>query len=88
MRFYALRLREAGRIKASPQAIIAQSTDVRFINELKKELKAEGEPVETAPPCCRRIQNDGSESTQESSKPSLHHERAAHDICSPPTARS
>jgi NitT/TauT family transport system substrate-binding protein len=39
MRFYALRLREAGMIKASPQAIIAQGTDVRFINELKKELK-------------------------------------------------
>jgi len=39
MRFYALRLREAGMIKASPQAIIAQGTDLRFINELKKELK-------------------------------------------------
>jgi NitT/TauT family transport system substrate-binding protein len=39
MRFYALRLQEAGLIKASPQKIIAQGTDWRFINELKKELK-------------------------------------------------
>jgi len=39
MRFYALRLHEVGFIKASPQKIIAQSTDWRFINELKKELK-------------------------------------------------
>jgi NitT/TauT family transport system substrate-binding protein len=40
MRFYALRLHEVGFIKASPQKIIAQSTDWRFINELRKELKA------------------------------------------------
>src|SRR5215831_15769963 len=40
MRFYALRLHEVGFIKASPQRIIAQSTDWRFINELKKEMKA------------------------------------------------
>ena len=39
MRFYALRLHEVGFIKASPQKIIAQSTDWSFINELKKELK-------------------------------------------------
>ena len=39
VRFYALRLREAGMIKASPQKIIAQGTDWRFLNELKKELK-------------------------------------------------
>jgi NitT/TauT family transport system substrate-binding protein len=39
MRFYALRLHEAGVIKASPQKIIAQGTDWRFFNELKKELK-------------------------------------------------
>ncbi len=39
VRFYALRLHEAGMIKASPQRIIAQSTDWRFLNELKKELK-------------------------------------------------
>ena len=40
MRFYALRMHEAGIIKSSPQKIIAQGTDWRFITELKKELKA------------------------------------------------
>jgi NitT/TauT family transport system substrate-binding protein len=39
IRFYALRLHEAGMIKSSPQKIIAQGTDWRFLNELKKELK-------------------------------------------------
>ena len=39
VRFYALRLREAGLIKSSPQKIIAQGTDWRFLNELKKELR-------------------------------------------------
>src|SRR6266480_372454 len=39
LRFYALRLHEAGMIKSSPQRIIAQGTDWRFLNELKKELK-------------------------------------------------
>jgi hypothetical protein len=39
VRFYALRLHEAGPIKTSPQKIIAQGTDWRFLNELKKELK-------------------------------------------------
>ena len=39
IRFYALRLHEAGMIKSSPQKIIAQGTDWRFFNELKKELK-------------------------------------------------
>jgi NitT/TauT family transport system substrate-binding protein len=40
VRFYALRLREAGFIKSSPQKIIAENTDWRFLNELKRELKA------------------------------------------------
>ena len=40
IRFYALRLREAGFIKASPQKIIAENTDWRFLDELKRELKA------------------------------------------------
>ena len=40
MRFYALRLREVGLIKSSPQKIIAENTDWRFFNELKRELKA------------------------------------------------
>jgi NitT/TauT family transport system substrate-binding protein len=39
VRFYALRLHEAGLIKSSPQKILAQGTDWRFLNELKKELK-------------------------------------------------
>ena len=40
MRFYALRLREVGMVKSSPQKIIADGTDWRFLNELKRELKA------------------------------------------------
>jgi NitT/TauT family transport system substrate-binding protein len=40
IRFYALRLHELGMIKASPQKIIADGTDWRFLNELKRELKA------------------------------------------------
>jgi hypothetical protein len=39
VRFYALRLHEAGMIKASPQKIITRGTDWRFLRELKKELK-------------------------------------------------
>jgi NitT/TauT family transport system substrate-binding protein len=40
VRFWALRMREAGFIKSSPQKIIAKNTDWRFLNELKQELKA------------------------------------------------
>jgi NitT/TauT family transport system substrate-binding protein len=40
VRFYALRLYEAGMIKSSPQKIIADNTDWRFLDELKRELKA------------------------------------------------
>jgi len=40
VRFWSLRLHEAGMIKSSPQKIIAQGTDWRLWNELKKELKA------------------------------------------------
>jgi NitT/TauT family transport system substrate-binding protein len=40
VRFYALRMNEVGMIKSSPQKIIAQGTDWRFLRELKKELKA------------------------------------------------
>ena len=39
VRFYALRLHEAGMVKSSPQKLIAQGTDWRFLTELKKELK-------------------------------------------------
>jgi NitT/TauT family transport system substrate-binding protein len=40
MRFYALRLHEVGMISSSPNKIIAAGTDWRFLNELKRELKA------------------------------------------------
>jgi NitT/TauT family transport system substrate-binding protein len=40
IRFYALRLRETGFIKSSPQKILADGTDWRFLDELKRELKA------------------------------------------------
>jgi NitT/TauT family transport system substrate-binding protein len=40
MRFYALRLHEAGMIGSTPQQILAEGTDWRFLNELKRELKA------------------------------------------------
>jgi NitT/TauT family transport system substrate-binding protein len=40
MRFYASRLHEAGMVQSSPNALIAEGTDWRFLNELKRELKA------------------------------------------------
>ena len=40
LRFYALRLHDAGLIKSSPNKIIAESTDWSFLNELRRELKA------------------------------------------------
>jgi NitT/TauT family transport system substrate-binding protein len=40
IRFYTLRLHEVGMIKSTPQKLIAQSTDWRFLNDLKRELKA------------------------------------------------
>jgi len=40
LRFHALRLHEAGLIKSTPQQIIARGSDWRFLNELKRELKA------------------------------------------------
>src|SRR5215471_2918511 len=39
MRFYALRLHDTGLIKTIPTKIIAENTDWRFFNELKRELK-------------------------------------------------
>jgi NitT/TauT family transport system substrate-binding protein len=38
VRFYALRLREAGMIKSSPGRIIAEGTDWRFLREVRREL--------------------------------------------------
>ncbi len=40
VRFYALRQYELGTIKKTPQRVIAEGTDWRFLNELKRELKA------------------------------------------------
>jgi NitT/TauT family transport system substrate-binding protein len=40
IRFYALRLRELGFISSTPQKLIADGTDWRFLDELKRELKA------------------------------------------------
>ena len=38
LRFYALRLGEAGFIKSTPDKIIATATDWRFLRALKREL--------------------------------------------------
>jgi len=40
MRFHAIRLHDVGLIKTSPNKLIAQGTDWRFLNELRRELKA------------------------------------------------
>jgi NitT/TauT family transport system substrate-binding protein len=40
LRFHALRLHEVGMIKTNPNKLIAQGTDWRFLNDLKKELKS------------------------------------------------
>ena len=39
IRFYGLRMHELGMIKSPPQKLIAEHTDWRFLNELKRELK-------------------------------------------------
>ena len=39
VRFFTLRLHEAGMIKATPNEIVSQFTDWRFLNEIKRELK-------------------------------------------------
>jgi NitT/TauT family transport system substrate-binding protein len=40
MRFYFLRMYEAGLIKSNPNQLIAAGSDWRFLDELKRELKA------------------------------------------------
>jgi len=40
VRFYALRLHDVGFIKSNPQKLIADGTDWRAFNELRRELKA------------------------------------------------
>jgi NitT/TauT family transport system substrate-binding protein len=39
IRFYALRLHEVGMVKTSPNKLIAQAGDWRFLSEIKKEMK-------------------------------------------------
>jgi NitT/TauT family transport system substrate-binding protein len=39
LRFYALKMHEAGMIKTSPNELIAEHTDWHFLNQLKRELK-------------------------------------------------
>ena len=39
VRFFSLRLHEAGIVKSNPNEIIANGTDWRFVNEIKRELK-------------------------------------------------
>ncbi len=39
LRFYSLRLREAGLIETTPEQIVARGTDLRYLDELKQELK-------------------------------------------------
>ena len=39
VRFYALRLREAGMVKSPPQKLISQGTDWRALDRLRKEMK-------------------------------------------------
>jgi NitT/TauT family transport system substrate-binding protein len=40
LRFFALRLHEVGMIKSSPNQLLAEGTDWRFLKEIKRELKA------------------------------------------------
>ena len=39
VRFFGLRLHEVGMVKSTPQKLIAEGTDWRFLNELKRELR-------------------------------------------------
>ena len=39
LRFYALMLHEAGLLKGNPNTLIAEGTDWRFLDELKREMK-------------------------------------------------
>ncbi len=39
LRFYALRLKEAGLVKSSARALVQNGSDFRFLNEIRQELK-------------------------------------------------
>jgi NitT/TauT family transport system substrate-binding protein len=53
LRFYALRLRDAGLVKGNPDEIIARSTDWRFLNELKQEMPASAPSAQSGGLLCR-----------------------------------
>jgi NitT/TauT family transport system substrate-binding protein len=53
LRFYALRLRDAGMIKSTPNEIIAKGVDWHFLNELKQELPAYAPRATTGGLFCR-----------------------------------
>jgi NitT/TauT family transport system substrate-binding protein len=40
LRFHALRLKDIGMVKSSPNDLVSRGVDLRFLNELKRELKA------------------------------------------------
>ena len=40
LRFYGLRLHEVGQLRNNARTLIAQGSDWRYFNELRKELKA------------------------------------------------
>ena len=39
MRFYSLRMHDVGMLKTAPNRLLAEGTDWRFLNELKREMK-------------------------------------------------
>ena len=40
LRFYAEQLQKLGQLKTDPDTVVADGTELRFLNELKRELKA------------------------------------------------
>ncbi len=53
LRFFALRLHDAGMIKSNPDELIAKGTDWRFLNELKREMPAPAASARNAGLLCR-----------------------------------
>ena len=40
LRFFSLRLRDAGLVKATPREIIARGSDFRFVDQLRREAQS------------------------------------------------
>jgi NitT/TauT family transport system substrate-binding protein len=53
LRFYALRLNEAGMVKSTPDELIAKGTDWRYLNEVKQELPVSAPSADNAGLFCR-----------------------------------